>query len=76
MEGIGRFAHIHEPEGNAIELWEPATWDSNSCWWARRRATHSKPSAFPFVRQQFLENERVYENAKDQNSLKPRLTAW
>ena len=23
MEGIGRFAHIHDPEGNAIELWEP-----------------------------------------------------
>ena len=25
MEGIGRFAHIHDPEGNAIELWEPAS---------------------------------------------------
>lgn len=24
MEGIGRFAHITDPEGNAIELWEPA----------------------------------------------------
>jgi len=24
MEGIGRFARIHDPEGNAIELWEPA----------------------------------------------------
>ncbi|MEL7204721.1 MAG: VOC family protein, partial [Pseudomonadota bacterium] len=23
MEGIGRFAHILDPEGNAIELWEP-----------------------------------------------------
>ena len=23
MEGIGRFVHIHDPEGNAIELWEP-----------------------------------------------------
>lgn len=23
MEGIGRFAHITDPEGNAIELWEP-----------------------------------------------------
>jgi len=23
MEGIGRFARIHDPEGNAIELWEP-----------------------------------------------------
>ena len=22
---IGRFARIHDPEGNAIELWEPAT---------------------------------------------------
>ena len=24
MDGIGRFAHIHDPEGNAVELWEPA----------------------------------------------------
>ncbi|MCG6885405.1 MAG: VOC family protein [Silicimonas sp.] len=24
LEGIGRFAHIHDPEGNAVELWEPA----------------------------------------------------
>ncbi len=24
MEGVGRFAHIHDPEGNAVELWEPA----------------------------------------------------
>lgn len=24
MEGLGRFAHITDPEGNAIELWEPA----------------------------------------------------
>ena len=24
MEGIGRFAHLTDPEGNAIELWEPA----------------------------------------------------
>jgi predicted enzyme related to lactoylglutathione lyase len=24
MEGIGRFAHIADPEGNALELWEPA----------------------------------------------------
>ncbi|KIN77606.1 VOC family protein [Sulfitobacter mediterraneus] len=23
MEGVGRFAHITDPEGNAIELWEP-----------------------------------------------------
>ena len=23
MEGIGRLARIHDPEGNAIELWEP-----------------------------------------------------
>ena len=25
MEGIGRFARIHDPEGNAIELWEPVS---------------------------------------------------
>lgn len=24
MEGIGRFAHVADPEGNVIELWEPA----------------------------------------------------
>lgn len=24
MEGIGRFVHLHDPEGNPIELWEPA----------------------------------------------------
>ena len=24
MEGLGRFVHIHDPEGNPIELWEPA----------------------------------------------------
>lgn len=24
MEGVGRFARIHDPEGNAVELWEPA----------------------------------------------------
>ncbi len=24
MEGIGRFAQLHDPEGNPIELWEPA----------------------------------------------------
>ncbi|MGH6786691.1 MAG: VOC family protein [Novosphingobium sp.] len=23
MEGVGRFARIHDPEANAIELWEP-----------------------------------------------------
>lgn len=23
MDGIGRFARVHDPEGNAIELWEP-----------------------------------------------------
>jgi predicted enzyme related to lactoylglutathione lyase len=23
--GSGRFSRIHDPEGNAIELWEPAT---------------------------------------------------
>ena len=22
--GVGRFARIHDPEGNAVELWEPA----------------------------------------------------
>ena len=25
MDGIGRFVRIHDPEGNAIELWEPAS---------------------------------------------------
>ena len=25
MEGIGKFAHLSDPEGNAIELWEPET---------------------------------------------------
>ncbi|MCY3884755.1 MAG: VOC family protein [Gammaproteobacteria bacterium] len=25
MEGVGRFCRIHDPEGNPIELWEPAT---------------------------------------------------
>ena len=24
MEGIGKFARVHDPEGNAIELWQPA----------------------------------------------------
>ena len=24
MDGVGRFARIHDPEANAIELWEPA----------------------------------------------------
>ena len=23
VEGIGRFVHLVDPEGNAIELWEP-----------------------------------------------------
>jgi predicted enzyme related to lactoylglutathione lyase len=23
QEGVGRFARIHDPEGNPIELWEP-----------------------------------------------------
>lgn len=23
MPGIGKFAHLNDPEGNAIELWEP-----------------------------------------------------
>ena len=25
MAGIGRFARIHDPEGNAIELWGPGS---------------------------------------------------
>jgi len=25
MDGVGRFARIHDPEGNPVELWEPAT---------------------------------------------------
>ena len=24
MDGVGRFARVHDPEDNAIELWEPA----------------------------------------------------
>ena len=24
MEGIGKFAHLEDPEGNPIELWEPS----------------------------------------------------
>jgi len=24
LDGIGRFAHLDDPEGNPIELWEPA----------------------------------------------------
>ena len=24
MDGIGRFARIHDPEGNPVELWQPA----------------------------------------------------
>lgn len=24
MPGVGRFARLHDPEGNPIELWEPA----------------------------------------------------
>lgn len=27
MEGVGRFARIHDPEGNPIELWEEAARD-------------------------------------------------
>ena len=23
MPGVGRFARLHDPEGNPIELWEP-----------------------------------------------------
>jgi predicted enzyme related to lactoylglutathione lyase len=25
MDGIGRFARIHDPEGNPVELWEPVS---------------------------------------------------
>ncbi len=25
MEGIGRFARIYDPEGNPVELWQPAS---------------------------------------------------
>ena len=25
MDGVGRFARVHDPEGNPIELWEPAS---------------------------------------------------
>lgn len=25
MDGIGSFAHLFDPEGNKLELWEPAT---------------------------------------------------
>jgi predicted enzyme related to lactoylglutathione lyase len=28
MDGVGRFARIHDPEGNPIELWEPASQDA------------------------------------------------
>ena len=24
MDGVGQFARIHDPEGNPVELWEPA----------------------------------------------------
>ncbi len=24
MDGVGKFARVHDPEGNPIELWEPA----------------------------------------------------
>jgi len=24
MPGVGRFARIHDPEGNPVELWEPS----------------------------------------------------
>ena len=27
MDGVGRFARIHDPEGNPIELWEPVPAD-------------------------------------------------
>ncbi|MET3599016.1 VOC family protein [Martelella mangrovi] len=25
MPGVGRFARIHDPEGNPLELWQPDT---------------------------------------------------
>jgi predicted enzyme related to lactoylglutathione lyase len=25
MDGVGRFARVHDPEGNPIELWEPVS---------------------------------------------------
>lgn len=28
MPGVGRFARIHDPEGNPIELWEPDSTDA------------------------------------------------
>jgi predicted enzyme related to lactoylglutathione lyase len=30
MPGVGRFARIHDPEGNPIELWEPDPADSTT----------------------------------------------
>lgn len=30
MADVGRFARIHDPEGNPIELWQPADRESNS----------------------------------------------
>jgi glyoxylase I family protein len=30
MDGVGRFARIHDPEGNPLELWEPAALDAGS----------------------------------------------
>jgi predicted enzyme related to lactoylglutathione lyase len=27
MQGVGRFARVHDPEGNPIELWEPEAHD-------------------------------------------------
>ena len=29
IEGIGRFAHLRDPEGTPIELWEPPIMDDN-----------------------------------------------
>ena len=28
MPGVGRFARIHDPEGNPVELWEPDSKDA------------------------------------------------
>lgn len=30
MDGVGRFARVHDPEGNPIELWEPVAAPPNA----------------------------------------------
>ena len=35
MDGVGRFARVHDPEGNPIELWEPVAAGGES-----QRGTH------------------------------------